>query len=1132
MATNYADSVNALYLAYYGRPADPAGLAFWTQALQNSNGDLGSITDAFATSAEATSRFSGESVADRISDIYQQLFNRAPDKAGLDYWVNAIQSGQLSMANAAISIMGGAQSSDAQISTAREQAAAQFTTAVAASGVAYDGEAAIQAARVLISAVTANSKPADIAALVTASTSLVQTVHDNPGIMTALANGGDLSSLLSTASGQADPVGMVQALATIGKAALTDSTGLAVLLQGGGVAGMLNSLPAGTTLHDVASAVQQGGLYAGANVATPPVETAPAITPTIAFVGTDGKDLPVSTTLVANSIWYFVDVKGIPSGGTTDFQVSTDGTTWTSVSEDQTLADGTYYIRYVVKDAAGDSGTSNALKLVMDHTVAYPNVQLVQDTGVSATDHITSNGNVTISGLHANETWTYSFDGKTWTAGTTGIDGSATIPSNGATGNLTLQIRTLENVNGNQQFTSTAFHYTVDKTPPAAPTVSLAHDTGVSATDNITQDGHIQVGGIEQGGSWEYSFDGTNWIAGTAADANGVATLATSGDGTKALEVRSYDAAGNVSSISTLNYTLKTSFTVTEVFKGADGNELPADATLSVNSPNYTIDAHGAIGSVSSYFQVSDTGADGSWVTTSDSAQLPDGLHYIRYVFTDAAGNVAEANPLKLMVDTTPPPVPTVALVQDTGVSASDGITSNPQFKVSGIETGATWDYSVDGTHWIQGGTPDPTGSAFGNLTEGEQAVQVRVHDAAGNISTASLQATLDTTTPAAGLAFDHITGGAHGVSTTTLTTVDAVFTYTGTIDSGDTIEYTNDGTTWTKVASSMIDTVAKTITLHDIDLSTSDAWIEVRSSDVAGNSALSGWVNIDGPHTTYSVQPPITDAGIQVSSGQNAHIYLTDGINAPVQIQSSDSSGDAVANTTVSIGVQTTAVQGVLGLGEAPGFITSNDATTYGFGTTGNDTLAGQYLWGYAGDDTLNVTGTAAYNSGYVVGGAGSDTIHTETSSTQLVYTGVQDSFVAADGTTAHGFDTVYVSTDASASFTEQFKFENTPINGGYQAVTGTGYTGTETGNELLAKLNTALGHTIQLNGTVQEAFVDFGAGTDGKDVGFLIIDLNANGIVDGNDYVVKIVGNVDHSSITSSSSGIVQFNAGSTGH
>lgn len=31
MASTYASTVNAFYLAYYGRPADPAGLAYWTQ---------------------------------------------------------------------------------------------------------------------------------------------------------------------------------------------------------------------------------------------------------------------------------------------------------------------------------------------------------------------------------------------------------------------------------------------------------------------------------------------------------------------------------------------------------------------------------------------------------------------------------------------------------------------------------------------------------------------------------------------------------------------------------------------------------------------------------------------------------------------------------------------------------------------------------------------------------------------------------------------------------------------------------------------------------------------------------------------------------------------------------------------
>src|SRR5205823_13022737 len=109
-------------------------------------------------------------------------------------------------------------------------------------------------------------------------------------------------------------------------AARTDSAGLSALLQGGGMAGLLNSLPAGTSVKDVAAAVSNGGLAAGSQVVNPPapdpVPPAVEIKPTIAFVGADGKDLPADTTLVANSYWYFVAVHGRPASSTTSFQVS------------------------------------------------------------------------------------------------------------------------------------------------------------------------------------------------------------------------------------------------------------------------------------------------------------------------------------------------------------------------------------------------------------------------------------------------------------------------------------------------------------------------------------------------------------------------------------------------------------------------------------------------------------------------------------------------------------------------------------------------------------------------------------------------------------------------------------------
>jgi large repetitive protein len=85
---------------------------------------------------------------------------------------------------------------------------------------------------------------------------------------------------------------------------------------------------------------------------------------------------------------------------------------------------------------------------------------------------------------------------------------------------------------------------------------------------------------------------------------------------------------------------------------------------------------------------------------------------------------------------------PSVSLQADTGVSNTDGVTSNGSVSVTGKEAGAQIEYSIDGTNWT---------STF-TAAEGENSVQVRQTDAAGNISPASaaLVFTLDATAPAA----------------------------------------------------------------------------------------------------------------------------------------------------------------------------------------------------------------------------------------------------------------------------------------------------------------------------------------------------------------------------------------------
>jgi hypothetical protein len=1244
MATSsYGDTVNAFYLAYYGRPADPAGLAYWTEALQKSNGDFSAIVNAFSTSQEAVTRFASQSVSDRVSDIYQQLFGRAPDKAGLDYWVKTIGSGQLSMANAAIQIMSSAQTSDAQTSTIRQQVAAQFTAEVQKSGVAYDGIAAVQAARVLISAVNANSTPADVDKLVKAGASLVQTAHDNPAVIAALANGGDLTSVLSTASGKADPVSVVQALASIGKAALSDSAGLSALLQGGGMTGLLNSLPAGTSVKDVAAAVSNGGLSAGAVVANPPApepepEPEPVvIKPTIAFVGPDGKDLPADTTLVANSIWYFIAVHGKPSGASTSFEVSSTGNAndWKAISEDVDLADGSYFVRYTVKDAAGNSGTSNALKLVMDHSVPFLDMSLAQDTGSgavgTASDHISSNGMVKISGLHANETWTYSLDGKSWTSGTTDANGMGTIAAPGTDGVKNLTVRTLENVGGKSQFTSTSFKYTLDTvapsqglklvsvggtagnhsdlakgdvvlsytgtidtskaealfyrintniwstadntiidnvkktvtfkdvdlshgpvqiaiqtkdaagnvldlsttvngpadtTPPAAPTVALVADTGASSTDHITNNSIIKVSGLEYGANFAFSTDkGATWKAGTAVLADGTATLNLGGNGAHTLLVHATDASGNVSADTTFDYTFYGSLSGYLSVSGKPGAEIVSNtAGLKFNIMATHYDG------VTTTYQVSSTGKADDFKTWDANQSVADGTYYFRATGVDLAGNSYTSNSVTVHLDNTAPPAPTgVKLQQDTGV-AGDNITTNGGFTVSGLQPDAKWQFSSDGKTWYQGSPVNADGTATGYAqSQGEQTLQVRTYDLAGNTSEAvSVRFTLDSHLPALGLTLDGADPTSHLLQTTAAKT-DLVFSYKGTINDGDSFDYTpmymgDDESTWTKIDSSMIDTVNKTITIHDFDLSAGDVFMTLRGANLAGNTHYQA--SIDGPYTSYFTQTSTAGLNVLLSAQYTAHLYLTDGNKAPVQVKTLDASGDLVnGQGGTNIGVQATAIQGVLGVGNDAGHQTIKGGVTYGFGTNGGDTLSGNFVWGYDGDDTITVSANTVYQNVVVAGGAGADQIHMETASGQLLYKGAQDSSVVADASPAHGFDTVYVSNGAESSFQVDLKID---LVGGlklgdYYKATAAPLTGNETGTALLAALDKAGSTFFKTGGDLQLALVDFGTDSHGHNVHFLAIDTDKDGHIGAGDFVVEIVGSIGTSVF--SPSGVVAF-------
>ena len=153
-------TIQGVYVALFGRPADPTGLAYFN-GVTNNGANLTAIGD-LASTKEYTDRFTGFNNIQIVSAIYQSLFNRAPEAAGLNFFVDALNKGTLNIKNIAIAILDGAQGSDKTVLDVKLAAAAEFTkqldtpTEVAA----YIGNDAAASARNWLAGITTTAPSA------------------------------------------------------------------------------------------------------------------------------------------------------------------------------------------------------------------------------------------------------------------------------------------------------------------------------------------------------------------------------------------------------------------------------------------------------------------------------------------------------------------------------------------------------------------------------------------------------------------------------------------------------------------------------------------------------------------------------------------------------------------------------------------------------------------------------------------------------------------------------------------------------------------------------------------------------------------------------------------------------------
>lgn len=164
----------AIYIGYYDRAPDPFGSAFWERAVDNPALSLSDIATDFASQQETLavhpffSDPSPEEAAAFVAELYLNLFNRAPDIAGLEFWSGVLENaiagiGNITVGEIIMQIIAGAQDTaetkDLTTITNKIAVAVAWTNAAAEGGLteasSYGDNAASQAsAKSIIEGVT------------------------------------------------------------------------------------------------------------------------------------------------------------------------------------------------------------------------------------------------------------------------------------------------------------------------------------------------------------------------------------------------------------------------------------------------------------------------------------------------------------------------------------------------------------------------------------------------------------------------------------------------------------------------------------------------------------------------------------------------------------------------------------------------------------------------------------------------------------------------------------------------------------------------------------------------------------------------------------------------------------------
>lgn len=419
---------------------------------------------------------------------------------------------------------------------------------------------------------------------------------------------------------------------------------------------------------------------------------------------------------------------------------------------------------------AGTTSNSLGLDVVIDTSIpaapGTPDLASGSDTGISNTDNITSDTTPQFTGSCTDGTiiaLTSTINGNL-SPQTSCVSGSyaITVTNILGEGNHDLTAKATDAA-GNTSAPSGVLEFTVDTTAPAAPGVpdlEAGSDTGVSNSDNITNDNTPRFIGTCSDGekiNLSSSVEGLlNPVDTVCAGGTYDITLTTPlSHSTHTITATAKDSQANISSASGgLNITIDTSAPAApgtpDLAASSDTGASDTDNITYDTTPRFTGTCEdGATVTLSSSVvgTLAPTGICSGGVFDIDvSTAFAEAAHNVSARQVDAAGNSSGASGnLTITIDTSAPAAPgtpDLAAGSDTGASNTDNITSDttPQFTGS-CENGTTVTISSAGV-----GGLSPTGTCSGgiyditlnSLSEDSHDLTASQADLAGNSSASS----------------------------------------------------------------------------------------------------------------------------------------------------------------------------------------------------------------------------------------------------------------------------------------------------------------------------------------------------------------------------------------------------------